>query len=100
MESLAFLVVLMLAASLCLAVCGVCAVAKGRKVRNVFGRILLGIGSAGSAVTGGSMLWQRVGAPLNGFFAFCLVFGVLGVVQVARPRETDSDSSRPQSTQG
>lgn len=95
MESLALLVVFILTASLCLAVCGVCAVAKGRQVQNVFGRILLGIGSAGSAVIGGSMLWQRVGAPLNGFFAFCLVFGVLGVVQVARPRETDADRVRP-----
>jgi hypothetical protein len=28
------------------------------------------------------------------------VFGVLGVVQVARPRETDADRVRPQYTQG
>ena len=35
------------------------------------------------------MTWQRVGAPLNGFFVCCFVFGVFGVVQVSRSREDD-----------
>ena len=89
MESLALLVVLILTSALALGVCAVVAVAIGRRVRNVFIRILLGVGSAGSAAVGGVMTWQRVGAPLNGFFVCCFVFGVFGVVQVSRSREND-----------
>lgn len=89
MESLALLVVLILTSALALGVCAVVAVAIGRRVRNVFIRILLGVGSAGAAAVGGVMTWQRVGAPLNGFFVCCFVFGVFGVVQVSRSREND-----------
>lgn len=89
MRSLALLVLLILAVALALGVCAVVAVAIGRQVRNVFIRILLGVGSAGSAVVGGLLLLQRVGAPLNVLFVSCLVFGVFGVVQVSRSREND-----------
>lgn len=99
MRSLAMLVLLILAVALALGVCAVVAVTVGRRVRNIFLRILLGVGSTGSAAVGGVMLWQRVGAPLNGFFVSCFVFGVFGVVQVSRSRENDSDPAPSQSTQ-
>ena len=93
MESRALLVVLILTSALALGVCAVVAVAIGRRVRNLLIRILLGVGSAGSAAVGGVMTWQRVGAPLNGFFVCCFVLGVFGVVQVSRSRENDPGSS-------